>query len=236
MAMSRAARGNLVLGLVVALILGGTVLAYRLHTASKADEVVRVTLGGRTYAIPTAMQPVLHGAPPGLVESKFLEHRRQDTYLQDPDDPPAAVRSFSLDGETLAAYLAEHPGSKGLHGISQIIVLHAPGSGPKYKARVEQVSAAAQAARDGPFLREVFQDGSFVVYAPTPILFGAPAEARCNPFADSMMCEVRGQVTDDTRLRVMVQTADWPVSDWPKLFTAVQDFLGAVSAGDDVPR
>jgi len=236
MAMSRAARGNLVLGLVVALIIGGTVFAYRLHTTSKADEVVRVELGGRAYAIPTAMQPVLHGAPDGLVESTFLEHRRRDTYHQDADDPPAAVRSFSLGGATLATYLKAHPGLNGLRGISQIIVLHAPGSGPKHKARVEQVSAAAQAASDGPFLREVFQDGSFVVYAPAPILFGAPVEARCNPFADSMMCEVRGQVSDDTRLRVMVQTADWPVSDWPALFEAIQKFIGALNIAGDARR
>jgi hypothetical protein len=226
----------LVLGLVVALILGGTVLAYRLHTASKADEVVRVALGGRAYVIPTAMQPVLHGAPPGLVESKFLERRRQDTYLQNPGDPPAPVRSFSLGGETLDTYSAEHPGLKGLRGLSQIIVLHAPGSGPKHKARVEQVSAAGQAVSDGPFLREVFQDGSFVVYAPSPILFGAPVEARCNPFVESMMCEVRGQISDDTRLRVMVQTSDWPVSDWPALFEAIQDFIGAISMGNASPR
>lgn len=234
--MTRAARGNLVLGLVVALIIGGTVLAYRLHTTSKADEVVRVALGDRAYAIPTAMQPVLHGAPPGLVESKFLEHQRRDTYLQDSDDPPAAVRSFSLGGQALNAYSAEHPGLKGLRGLSQIIVLHAPGSGPKHKARVEQVSAAAQTASDGPFLREVFQDGSFVVYAPAPILFGAPIEARCNPFAESMMCEVRGQVSDDTRLRVMVQTADWPVSDWPALFEAIQEFIGDLNITGDARR
>jgi hypothetical protein len=230
--MNRALRGNLVLGIVVALILGGTVLAYRLHTASEADEVVRVALGGRTYAIPTAMQPVLHGAPDGLVHSTFLEHRRKDTYLQDRGDPPADVRSFSLGGETLAAYLVENPDLKGLRGISQIIVLHAPGSGPTHKARVEKFSAASQAAGDGPFLRELFQDGSFVVYAPAPILFGAPVEARCNPFAESMMCEVRGQISDDARLRVMVQTADWPVSDWPVLFEAIQDFFGAISIGN----
>lgn len=229
--MTPAARGNLVLGLVVALIIGGTVLAYRLYTDVKADEVVRVALGGRAYAIPTAMQPVLHGAPEGLVHSTFLEHRRKDTYRQNRGDPPAPVRSFSLSGENLAAYQAQNRASNGLQGIGQIIVLHAPGSGPQHKARVGQLATQSQAAPYGLFLHEQFQDGSFVVYAATPIFFGAPVEARCNPFAESMMCELRGQVSDDTRLRIMVQTADWPVSDWPALFDAVQDLIGAISIG-----